>query len=61
MSRAVRLALAGTVAVFAIVPLAPAHASVCNPAFQPVCDQLEALCQGLEKYPVLHHLLCEFG
>ena len=57
----VRLALAAAVAVAAVAPLVPAHASTCSPDFQQACDQLAPICQGLEKHPELHHLLCEFG
>jgi hypothetical protein len=37
------LALAGALAVAG--PVAPARASVCNPAFQPVCDAVLLACR----------------
>jgi hypothetical protein len=32
-----RLALAGAVAAFVVVPVVSAHASTCSPAFQDLC------------------------
>lgn len=44
-----RLALAGAVAAFVVVPVVSAHASVCSPTFRPFCDEVcshtEAVCR----------------
>ena len=63
MSRPVRLALAAVAVAFAVVPVAPASASTCSPAFEFVCATVDPICQRFDGglFDIVHTLLCEFG